>query len=706
MVNRKTASALTIAALLACAVPVKSIASALVLPVSSSLLAQATPNFPVPDSVEENTEVTISSSSNNMNAISEALKSGFESEYDGSEVLIETKDANAAIQDVLNDNADLAAISRPLTEEEKAKGLIAVPVRREKIAIVVDKDNPFSQSITGEQFAQIFRGEVKDWSEVGGDAGPIKLVDRPATSETRQSLRPYPVFRAAPFNAVAGATTLEVDTTDAVVEALGTNGISYLLVGELDSQLELKALQLHKTPPTDPKYPFSQPYAFVYAGGASSEVRAFLGYATGNPGQAAVNDAGVSGVGLIPNAGGGAPTPGVRAAAGSATEASEEATPDADGETPDATVEGAISDNSAGEASNAVVAGFDGVLGTSDDINIAGADGILGTADDIRGLGPDGEYGTADDIDLAGLDGIPGTADDVVLAGPDGEIETDDDVVISETNNIVIDETLTDRDLADSAGDGKWWWLLLPLAGLGLLIWAAGRRSSEEETSYITNVKDDDRVRSNIDGDTNLNEGTNFSGGRNVGGGGLDTDIDRTNVGDKGLGLGEIAASGAAITSGTAVASTDSASPVRNKADDITVDLQAGVSSSSRGSVDGLKGGVNGAEGNVQGSIDSARGNIQGDVDGIRGNTQGGIDGVRSGVQSSSVGNVRGGTQDSIDGVGGNVDSARSNVQGSSVTAKGNGDSWLDRAKQRINEATEQIKDTTSDIKDDMSGKD
>ena len=683
MVNRKTASALTIAALLACAVPVKSIAFALVLPVSSSLLAQATPNFPVPDSVEEDTEVTISSSSDNMNAISEALKSGFESEYDGSEVLIETKDANAAIQDVLNDNADLAAISRPLTEEEKAKGLIAVPVRREKIAIVVDKDNPFSQSITGEQFAQIFRGEVKDWSEVGGDAGPIKLVDRPATSETRQSLSPYPVFRAAPFNAVAGATTLEADTTDAVVEALGTNGISYLLVGELDGQPELKALQLHKTPPTDPKYPFSQPYAFVYAGGASSEVRAFLGYATGNPGQAAVNDAGVSGMGLIPNASGGTPTPAVGAAARSATEASEEDAPDADGETPDATVEGAISDNPAGEASNAVVAGFDGVLGTADDINIAGTDGILGTADDIRGLGPDGESGTADDIDLAGPDGIPGTADDVVLAGPDGEIGTDDDVVIGETNNAVIGETLTDSGLADSS-DGKWWWLLLPLAGLGLLIWAAGRRSSEEETSYIANVKDDDRVRSNIDGDTNLNEGTNFSGGRNVGGGGPDTDTDRTNVG----------------------ASTGSASPVKNKADNITVDLQAGVSSSSRGSVDELKGGVNGAEGNVQGSIDSARGNIQGNVDGIRGNTQGGIDGVRSGVQGSSVGGVHGGTQDSIDGVGDNVDSAKSNVQGSSVTAKGNGDSWLDRAKQRINEATEQIKDTTSDIKDDVSGKD
>ncbi|MEM6868827.1 MAG: substrate-binding domain-containing protein, partial [Cyanobacteria bacterium P01_C01_bin.121] len=286
MVNRKTASALTVAALLACAIPAKSITSTSLSLAISPVIGQATPTFSIPDSVAEGTEVVISSSSDNMNAISEALGTAFEGEYNNSKVSIETKDANAAIQDVLNGNADLAAISRPLTIEEKAKGLISVPVRREKIAIVVDKDNPFSQSLTGSQFAQIFRGEIKDWSAVGGQPGPIKLVDRPANSETRQSLSPYPVFTTAPFKAAEGATTLEADTTEAVVRALGTDGIGYVLVGELEGQPELKALQLHKTPPSDPKYPFSQPYAFVYAVSASPEASAFLGFATGNPGQA------------------------------------------------------------------------------------------------------------------------------------------------------------------------------------------------------------------------------------------------------------------------------------------------------------------------------------------------------------------------------------------------------------------------------------
>ncbi|MEL6456312.1 MAG: substrate-binding domain-containing protein, partial [Cyanobacteria bacterium J06623_5] len=97
-------------------------ASTLVLPNITPVTAQTAPTFPLPTAVPENTAVRISSGSDNMNAISEALRQGFEGDYANSEVSITTKSADQAIQDVLNDNADLAAISRPLTAEEKAQG--------------------------------------------------------------------------------------------------------------------------------------------------------------------------------------------------------------------------------------------------------------------------------------------------------------------------------------------------------------------------------------------------------------------------------------------------------------------------------------------------------------------------------------------------------------------------------------------------------
>ena len=293
MVSRKTVVVLTIAAFLASAS--QRLVAALIAPVlAQTAVAQTVPRFPVPDSVPAGTEIRISSGSDNMNAISEALRQGFEEEYTGSQVAIARKNTSAAIQDVLNDNADLAAISRPLTDAEKARGLFAVPVQREKIAVVVGKDNPFSGGLTGSQFAQIFRGEIADWSSVGGTAGPIRLIDRPAASETRQALQAYPVFKTAAFETGANATQLSEDSTAALVEELGTDGIGYALVGQLAGQPDLKALELHKTLPSDPNYPFSQPYSFIYAGGASPAMAAFLGYATGSPGQAALSNAGVT----------------------------------------------------------------------------------------------------------------------------------------------------------------------------------------------------------------------------------------------------------------------------------------------------------------------------------------------------------------------------------------------------------------------------
>ncbi|MEL7333556.1 MAG: substrate-binding domain-containing protein [Cyanobacteria bacterium J06560_2] len=781
MVNRKTVSAFTVAALLTCAVPVKSLASSWIAPV----IGQAAPSFPVPTSVDKGTEVTISSSSDNMNAISEALQQGFEGEYNNSKVSITTKDANAAIQDVLNGNAELAAISRPLTAEEKAKGLIEVPVRREKIAIVVSKDNPFAQSITGSQFAQIFRGEIKDWSEVGGSAGPIKLVDRPATSETRQALSPYPVFTTAPFNAAAGATTLEADTTEAVVTALGNDGVSYILVGELAGQPDIKALELHKTPPSDPRYPFSQPYSFVYAGGASPAVSAFLGYATGNPGQAAVNNAGVSGLGLIPDAGSGTSTAtaGAEPSAESAdtteegSQTAESTTsPDADtaeGATPDTETEGTDTsaapevegDGATLEASDFSVAGPDGKLGTADDIDIAGPDGILGTADDIKVAGPDGELGTADDIDIAGPDGILGTADDVDLAGPDGTFGTADDLKFGSAAGGL-------SGFGNVANKGRWWWLLLPLAGLGLLIWAAGKRGSEEETGYIASADRDDRIRSHYDGDAD------FDGGRS-GLGGLNTDLEGGKVGR--TGLGKVAAGTAAVAGGAAAAGAGLAGRAKGKAGDITMDLQDGVSDKVGSGIGGIKGGVDGIRGSLSGGVDKVKGGVNGGIDGVKGNIAGvkgslgggidglkgnvqggindvkgnigsGVDGVKGSLQDSGagikgaaaaglgaaaagIGNLRGkvqdgidgaksgvqgsidgsksGVQGSIDGVQGSIGNAKEGVQGSVEGLKGaasstasTSESWLDRAKQRINEATEQVKDTAADIKDDVTNND
>jgi phosphate transport system substrate-binding protein len=175
---------------------------------TTGTIAQETKSeFPMPASVKSGTKLRLDGSSS-MALLNQNLKSSFEQKFSGSEVNLAANGTDKALEALLKGDLDIVATGRALTGEEKAKGLKEQLLSREKIAIVIGKENPFKGDITFQQFAKIFRGEIKDWSELGGAAGPIKLVDRPDFSDTRVSLSRYKVFEGAPFQAGAGAMAL------------------------------------------------------------------------------------------------------------------------------------------------------------------------------------------------------------------------------------------------------------------------------------------------------------------------------------------------------------------------------------------------------------------------------------------------------------------------------------------------------------------
>jgi len=248
------------------------------------------PTFPLPASVPDGTTVRINGSSS-MEQINQALEERFTSQFSGTTVETAYDGSDEALQAVRNGTIDLAAIGRPLTAEEQAQGLVAVPVARNKIAVIVGADNPFNASLTSDQFAEMFRGQITSWSQVGG-SGPLRFIDRPEDSDTRRAFQAYPVFQTAPFQAGLNAVSLSEDSTEAVIEELGTDGIGYAIAEQVAGNPNVRAVLLHDTPPTDPRYPFSQPLSYVYLGpNPSPAVQAFLGYATAPENQLVVEEA-------------------------------------------------------------------------------------------------------------------------------------------------------------------------------------------------------------------------------------------------------------------------------------------------------------------------------------------------------------------------------------------------------------------------------
>ena len=258
---------------------------------SNTILAQSVNSditYPLPKSLPSGTKIRLFSSSS-MVVINQALKQRYEEKYPDTEVELVTGDTSGVLKALLEGETDLVAVGRQLTTEEKGQGLVEVPINRGKIAIIVASENPFKENLSFEKFAKILRGEITNWSTLGGPKVPIRFIDRPESSDTREALKSYDVFKKSPFRTGSNATQVSEDDTAAVVKELGKDGISYAIADQVLDRENVRVISMHKTLPTNPLYPYSQPRNYVYKKDtASREVLAFLGLVTSQGGQQVV----------------------------------------------------------------------------------------------------------------------------------------------------------------------------------------------------------------------------------------------------------------------------------------------------------------------------------------------------------------------------------------------------------------------------------
>jgi phosphate transport system substrate-binding protein len=241
--------------------------------------------FPEPTTVPAGTSIAIDGSSS-LAIANQSLKESFERQFPDTTVNIQYEGSDRSLQELEKGAIDIAAIGRPLTQEEKAKGLKTIALPRRKIAIVVSAANPFQGTLTDRQFADIAQGKITDWSALGREAGPIRVIDRPL-SDTRTSLATYPIFQSG-FAPETNSLKVEEDSTAAITEKLGKDGISYTIADQAVKNPNLRVLSMFNTPVTDERYPFSQPRYLVYKDPTRPGVRYFLGFVNSAIGQTAI----------------------------------------------------------------------------------------------------------------------------------------------------------------------------------------------------------------------------------------------------------------------------------------------------------------------------------------------------------------------------------------------------------------------------------
>lgn len=186
--------------------------------------------------------------------------------------------SGTGIQSAIDGTCDLGLSSRALKDEEKTNGAVENIVALDGVAVVINPANGV-EDLTVEQIAQIFTGEITNWSELGGTDGEIAVFGREAGSGTRGA-----------FEEIVGVDnckyTNEYSSTGDVIGnvASNPNAIGYASLSAVNDTV--KAVMVNGVAPSedtvkDGTYEIQRPFVMVTKDGAelSEAAQAFLDFA-------------------------------------------------------------------------------------------------------------------------------------------------------------------------------------------------------------------------------------------------------------------------------------------------------------------------------------------------------------------------------------------------------------------------------------------
>lgn len=160
------------------------------------------------------------------------LVEAFLAAHPGQNISVTGGGSGTGIAALLNGEIDVANSSRPLSEEEhtlaQTKGIDVREfiLARDGLSVVVHPESAVAE-LTLDEIGKIYRGEITDWKDVGGEAGKIVLYGRQSTSGT------YVFFRDTVVKGDYARGMLNMEGSQAIVDATAadTNGIGYVGVG-------------------------------------------------------------------------------------------------------------------------------------------------------------------------------------------------------------------------------------------------------------------------------------------------------------------------------------------------------------------------------------------------------------------------------------------------------------------------------------------
>lgn len=212
--------------------------------------------------------------------------------------------SGVGINAISNDEVDIANASRGIKSKEistcRANGVnpVEIAIAIDGLSVIVNGSNGVDK-LTLDQLGKIYRGAIKNWSELGGPNRKITLYGRQPSSGT------FVFFRDEVVKAEYSSAMRQMNGNAQIIEGVKADlgGIGYVGLGYLKDAAGMKPVRLSRdgknyVSPTDEelvksgKYPLTRPLFQYTNGKPKGDARAFIQYELGPAGQKIVEEEG------------------------------------------------------------------------------------------------------------------------------------------------------------------------------------------------------------------------------------------------------------------------------------------------------------------------------------------------------------------------------------------------------------------------------
>lgn len=233
--------------------------------------------------------------STSVTSTAEAIGKAFMEENPNVKIEVQGVGSSAGIKAIDDGSADIGMSSRELKDEEKDLGIDEHTIAYDGIVAVVHPNNNVSD-LKPEQIEQIYKGEITNWSEVGGANEEIEVISREEGSGTRSAFEELMGLASDEGSLVKQDATF-ADGNGAIVSNVvqKENAIGYISLSYLDDTvkaLTIDGVECNVENIKSGDYAVSRPFLLLTKGEVSGAAKAYLDYVLGEDGQKIVEENG------------------------------------------------------------------------------------------------------------------------------------------------------------------------------------------------------------------------------------------------------------------------------------------------------------------------------------------------------------------------------------------------------------------------------